>query len=413
MSTLVLSAADSLIGGVAGAASSAIGNLVSGALSGGRASDTVRVTEGPRLSEVNGLSSTEGAPIPRLYGRARIGGQLIWATRIEEVASTATTVDRGARSGGKGLGGARKTTTTVSTTYSYFANLAVGLCEGPIAFVRRVWADGRELDLTELTLRVHTGGEEQVPDPLIVAKEGGATVPAYRGLAYVVFERMPLAPFGNRVPQFSFEVVRAVDGLRQMIRSVCLIPGSTEFGYDDRPVSRVLGLGKSEPENVYQLQRNTDIEASLDWLLALCPNLTGISVVASWFGDDLRAGHCTIRPRVDVLGKETAGGTWRAAGLFRADALEVSRVDGKPAYGGTPSDDGLVRLIGTLKARGLSVTLYPFVMMDVPRDNVLPDPRTGSAGQPPYPWRGRITCDPAPGVEGSPDGTSVAAAQVV
>ena len=43
------------------------------------------------------------------------------------------------------MGGGPK---TVTTTYSYFANLAVGLCEGRIAFIRRVWADGRELDLT-------------------------------------------------------------------------------------------------------------------------------------------------------------------------------------------------------------------------------------------------------------------------
>ncbi len=32
--------------------------------------------------------------------------------------------------------------------------------------------------------------------------------------------------------------------------------------------------------------------------------------------------------------------------------------------------------------------------------------------QPAYPWRGRITCDPAPGQGGSPDGTAAAATQV-
>ncbi|HEX3943789.1 MAG TPA: glycoside hydrolase/phage tail family protein [Rhizomicrobium sp.] len=39
-------------------------------------------------------------------------------------------------------------------------------------------------------------------------------------------------------------------------------------------------------------------------------------------------------------------------------------------------------------------------------------PYTGASGQPPYPWRGRITCDPAPGVSGSPDKTSAAATQL-
>ena len=33
-------------------------------------------------------------------------------------------------------------------------------------------------------------------------------------------------------------------------------------------------------------------------------------------------------------------------------------------------------------------------------------------GQPAYPWRGRITCHPAPGSAGSPDGTAAAATQV-
>ena len=410
MSTLVLQGADAALGSVVGAASSYLGRAVAGAVSGSGASDTVRQVDGPRLTEIHGLTSTEGAPIPRLFGRARLGGQVIWATRFEENANTVT--DRQTGRGGKSLGSGRKTTTTVSTTYSYGANLAVGLCEGPIAFVRRVWADGREIDLTGLTMRVHPGDEEQGPDPLVVAKEGVGNAPAYRGLAYVVFEALPLAPFGNRVPQFSFEVVRPVSGLPEMIRSVCLIPGASEFGYELAPVRRDLGLGSSLPENVHQFRRTTDVAASLDQLQALCPNLRHVSLVVSWFGDDLRAGSCTVAPRVETTDKVTVGGSWSVAGLDRASAREVSRVDGLPAYGGTPSDASAVGLIRELKARGLAVTLYPFVMMDVPAGNGLPDPRTGAAGQPPYPWRGRITCDPAPGRPGSVDGTGAAADQV-
>lgn len=45
--------------------------------------------------------------------------------------------------------------------------------------------------------------------------------------------------------------------------------------------------------------------------------------------------------------------------------------------------------IADLKARGLRVVLYPFVMMDIPGDNTLPD-RDGNIGQATYPWRGRI-----------------------
>ncbi|QFU17073.1 baseplate multidomain protein megatron [Microvirga thermotolerans] len=414
MATIVLQTVGSVVGGMVAGPLGAMAGRVLGGLAGAAIDNALfggseggKVVEGPRLKEIDGLTSTEGAPIPRVYGRARIGGQLIWATRLEEVANTRS--ERSGSQGGKSVGGKGAQTKTV--TYSYFANLAVGLCEGPIAFIRRVWADGREIDLNAIVMRVHRGSETQPPDPLIVAKEGADNAPAYRGLAYVVFERMPLADYGNRVPQFSFEVVRPVDGLNRMVRAVCLIPGATEFGYRDLPVTKVLGLGASEPENRHQLQRATDVDASLDALQALCPNLERVSLVVSWFGSDLRAGSCTIEPRVDATTKQTDGAAWSVAGLSRDEARPVSQVNGAPAYGGTPSDETVIRLIRELKARGLKVVLYPFVMMDVPTGNALPDPY-GGTGQAPYPWRGRITCHPAPGTPGSPDGTAAAAAQV-
>ena len=198
---------------VRSALGAAAGSGLDAALLGGLAGG--RTVEGPRLSDVAGLSSGEGDPIPRVYGRARIGGTLIWATRPLEVANT--TVERSS-TGGKGGSGSK----TVRTAYAYYANLAVGLCEGEIAYVRRVWADGAELDLSAITWRLHRGGADQAPDPLIVAKEGAERAPAYRGLAYAVFERLVLADYGNRVPQFAFEVVRPVEGLAGMIRAVDL-----------------------------------------------------------------------------------------------------------------------------------------------------------------------------------------------
>ena len=319
-----------------------------------------RHVEGPRLKELGGLASTEGVPIPRLYGRARIGGQLIWATRFEEEINTAVTRSR---AGGKGGGRAQR---TIETSYAYYGNIAVALCEGPISFVRRVWANGQELDLATITMRVHRGGEQQQPDGLIVAKEGGA-VPAYRGTAYVVFERLPLGDYGNRVPQFSFEVTRVCGGLNEMIRAVTLIPGAGEFVYDTRPISHEIAAGETASETRHQLYGGTDVEASLGQLVALCPNLRRVALVVSWFGDDLRAGHCTIAPRVERAQKQTIGAEWSVAGLSRPEARIVSQVDGRPSHGGTPSDESVIRLIRTLRGTyGLEVVLYPFVMMDIP-----------------------------------------------
>ncbi|WP_332681432.1 baseplate multidomain protein megatron [Bosea sp. (in: a-proteobacteria)] len=413
MATLVLQVAGSVLGGMLGGPVGAIIGRSLGAIAGAGLDQSLlgggggtRVVEGPRLTEIDGLASTEGAPIPRVYGRARLGGQLIWATRFEE--EVTTTVTR-SKSGGKGGQKAQK---THETTYSYYANLAIGLCEGPIAFVRRIWADGREIDFNAVTLRVHRGFASQEPDPLIAAKEAGAA-PGYRGTAYVVFERFPLADYGNRVPQFSFEVVRAVPGLGEMIRAVTLIPGASEFIYQPTLVNQEPEAGVSIAENRHQWHSTTDVDGAIMHLLALCPNLRRISLVMSWFGDDLRAGSCTIAPRVEISEKITTGAEWSVAGLQRSGARLVSQSGGKPAYGGTPSDDSVIALIRRLRdVYGLEVVLYPFVMMDIPADNALADPYTGGGSQPPYPWRGRVTCAPAPDRPGTADATSAAAAQV-
>ena len=46
--------------------------------------------------------------------------------------------------------------------------------------------------------------------------------------------------------------------------------------------------------------------------------------------------------------------------------MVVSTHEGGAAYGGTPSDRSVMDAIAEIKARGLKVTLYPFIMMDVP-----------------------------------------------
>jgi hypothetical protein len=411
MAALVLSAAGAAAGksifGPAGAIAGRLigavaGNAIDRALLGSRR-DIAQ--EGPRLADLEVMASTEGAPIPRVYGRARLSGQMIWATNLEEVVSTSSQNT----GGGKGMGGGPAVTAT-TTTYSYFANLAVGLCDGEIGAVLRVWADGKLLDLSGLIVRTYTGSETQTPDPLIVAKEGDA--PAYRGLAYVVFERLPLANFGNRIPQLSFEVVRPVGRLEQMVRAVTLIPGATEFGYAPQTVVQVLGPGQSAPENRHVAYTPSDVVAALDELQAVAPNIERVAIVVAWFGTDLRCGWARVIPGIDNRDKQTYGATWSVAGLDRTGAHLVSTIESRAAFGGTPSDQSVRELIAELKARGIKVTLYPFLMMDIPPGNTLSDPWTGAASQPAYPWRGRITCDPAPGRSGSPDGVPAAAAQV-
>ncbi len=427
MAALVLSVAGGAAGGAAFGSAGAIAGRVIGAVAGRLIDQSLfatsverhreRSVEGPRLADLSVMASTQGAPIPRVYGRARLSGQVIWATNLEEVVTTTSTTTTSettsSSGGGKGFGGGGGTTTTTTTTttsYSYFANLAVGLCEGSIGDVQRIWADGKPLDIGGLNVRIYKGDESQTADPLIVAKEGDA--PAYRGLAYVVFERLPVADFGNRIPQLSFEVVRPIGKLEKMARAVTLIPGTTEFGYAPETIVQQLGPGQSAPENRHVSYAPSDAVASIDALQAVAPGVENVALVVAWFGTDLRCGECRIVPAIDNREKSTFGGTWSVAGVDRASARLVSTYDGRPAYGGTPSDDSVRDLIANLKARGFKVTLYPFVVMDIPAGNGLADPWTGASSQLAYPWRGRITCDPAPGRPSSPDGTAAAGDQV-
>ena len=400
MATILLQVAGAAIGGLFGPVGTAIGSAIGATLGGMLDTSLINSTRTIRSRGLSGAripSADEGSPILRVHGSMRIAGALIWATRFEE------TVTR-ERQGGKG-GGAR-----VESRH-YHANFALGLCEGPIAKIRRVWADGREVDLDTLDMRIYRGTATQLPDPLIEAKQGTGRAPAWRGLAYVVFERLPLDDFGNRIPALQFEVVRPVGKLETAIEAVALIPGATEHGYATTQVRETLGPGAARVLNRNMRQASTDWAQSIDELQALCPNLTSVALVCSWFGDDLRAGHCRFRPGVEVVARTGETRPWKVGGLDRAAAHLISSNDGGPAYGGTPDDRAVIEAITDLKARGLKVVLYPFVLMDVPHGNGLEDPN-GAAEQPAYPWRGRITASPASGLPGTPDGTAAMRAAI-
>ncbi|MCA1866508.1 glycoside hydrolase TIM-barrel-like domain-containing protein [Agrobacterium genomosp. 3] len=401
MATIVFQAAGAALGGIFGPVGAIIGQAA-GALAGNAVDRALlssgRTVSGARLSTARIPGADEGAAVNRLYGTARIGGTLIWATRFEESIEVE-------RRGGKGNRGPKV------ETYRYFANLAIGLCEGEAAMVRRIWADGREVDLTGIEMRFYPGSETQLPDPLIEAKQGSGNAPAFRGLAYVVFERLPLDGYGNRIPLMQFEVVRPVGRLEKSIRAITVIPGATEHGYATVPVSERTGMGQSRIMNRNGLTAATDWQAAIDELQALCPNLQSVALVVSWFGTDMRAGECRILPGVEVAARDGETAPWSVGGLSRGEAHPVSHHGGGPAYGGTPDDESVLQAIADLKSRGLKVCLYPFVMMDVPAGNGLPDPY-GKGEQDAYGWRGRITCFPAPGRPGSPDRNAAARREV-
>lgn len=195
MATLILTAVGTALGGPIGGT---LGSILGQQLD--RSLFAPKARQGPRLAELAVQTSSYGAPLPKLFGRIRVAGSVIWATDLVERRST---------SGGKGQ--------PRTVNYSYSANFAVALSARPILAVRRIWADGRLLrgtagDFKTVTrFRLHLGDEDQELDPLIGSAKGLGGTPAFRGLAYAVFEDFELADYGNRIPSLTFEV-EADDG---------------------------------------------------------------------------------------------------------------------------------------------------------------------------------------------------------
>ena len=417
MATIVLGAVGAAVGasvggGVLGLSSVVIGQAIGSAI--GRSLDQrllgggSEVVDTPRVDRFRLTSAGEGTEITQVYGRMRVGGQVIWASRFKEKVSV---------TGGEGGKGAPQSPEI--REYSYSVSLAIALCEGEITRVGRVWADGQEIPRDDLNMRVHRGTATQMPDSKIEAIEGTGSVPAFRGMAYVVIGNLDLGAFGNRVPQFTFEVMRpgqdkTVDAADPAhgVQGVALLPGSGEYVMATKPVYRPNGRGRFVPANVNSPSGKTDFVTSMQALKDELPNCGSVSLIVSWFGDDLRCSDTSLRPKVLSGHSEGREMPWSVSGLNRSAAQAVPKVDGRSIYGGTPTDQSVIDAISKLKAQGKKVVFYPFILMDQVAGNTLVDPWSGQSGQPHLPWRGRITLSSAPGQSGSPDQSASAAAEV-
>jgi hypothetical protein len=180
-----------------------------GSMLGARLGQKDQQIEGPRLGDLTVQASTYGIMKPIVYGTMRLAGNVIFCTDKREVLSETTE---------SGKGGPEVTT----KTYSYNVDMAIALCEGPIAGIRKVWRNGELIydasdgadvgtvlgsTLHAEAFRVYLGDESQLPDPTIEATVGVDLTPAYRGTAYVVFDHLD-CPHGV-IPQLTFEVATA------------------------------------------------------------------------------------------------------------------------------------------------------------------------------------------------------------
>ena len=410
MATIVLSAVGASIGGGFGGAFLGMSGAVVGRAIGatvGRALDQrllgggSKAVETGRIDRLRLQTAGEGAPIPRIWGQMRVPGHVIWASPLDEISTTESA------GGGKGAPQAKV------TQISYRLSVALALCEGRILGVGRVWADGEEIAASDLNMRVYRGSETQMPDPAIEAHEGADT-PAYRGVAYVVLEDLVLERWGNRMPQLSFEVTCAAQdgsGLCRDVRAVALIPGTGEYSLATSHVTQDLGLGEVRSVNTNTPMGGTDFSVSMDILGRELPKVGSVSLVVSWFGNDLRIDRCKIQPKVEQREIDGSEMPWRAGGIDRTSAAEVAQVDGRPIYGGTPSDQSVTEALVAIENSGRKAVFYPFILMEQLGGNELPDPH-GAVEQPVMPWRGRITTSIAPGRADTTDSTEAAVDEV-
>lgn len=193
------------------------------------------------LDDLSILKSEYGVPIPRIFGRYRVTGNVVWAKDIffeEEIV-------RG----------------DDNNIFTYFGDFAVMLCEGEVEGIGKIWLNnklvfnpelGRDTDFFSPTvsffnsnglgaptdpqtaeelqdyfrnvtlgrevrsasseffedhIRFYPGSNDQPVDPTIEATEGVGTTPAFRNRCYIVFRNLPLEDYGNAVPKVEVEIV--------------------------------------------------------------------------------------------------------------------------------------------------------------------------------------------------------------
>jgi uncharacterized protein (TIGR02217 family) len=184
------------------------------------------------------------------------------------------------------------------------------------------------------------------------------------------------------------------------VTGVHLLPSTGEFAYD---TDAYIGFqrGQTGLDQAFIMNYfagfpggKTDYSVSIDALVAQHSECKTVSVVIAWFFNSEDASTCNIYPTTNFIGgaflRYVSGPIltpesavwlpdhWQVSGLTELSAGLIppaTNADGTFVYGGTPSDQSVVRCIQDLKSRGFKVVFYPFLLGT-------------SSG---FPWRGRIT----------------------
>ena len=137
-------------------------------------------------------TSLAGTPIQIVYGCNRVSGNLIWYGGFQAVQSD---------SAGTGKGGETK----ASGNYTYSASFIIGVAQGPVTGVARVWASNATSErLSDAGLTLYTGGFGQPAWPYLQAVSPGESL-GYSGIAYACAYNFDLGSSAS-LPNFNFEI---------------------------------------------------------------------------------------------------------------------------------------------------------------------------------------------------------------
>ena len=188
-------------------------------------------TKGPRIEDGKVTTSAYGQIIPVIYGVYPASGNIMDASEIREKKNKET---------GKGGGPS-------NTTYEYFGDLDVIVCEGIADAVLLIRANGEVIfdatpgaDVVQkewLEFEFYNGADDQPVDPTFEGLRGTDSTPNYGGTCHIVFKNFPYTEFGNQFA-INFEFVVARNAVPQTVFQ------NTEV---DPTATSVYGFGMAEP----------------------------------------------------------------------------------------------------------------------------------------------------------------------
>jgi len=332
-----------------------------------RNNQTQYLTQGV-INELYLQKEAYGNFIPIIFGKMRVGGNIICALPLTEKIERHHY--RASKNGPK----------IIKDEYKYFTSVAIGICEGPIDSVDRIWVGKREIDLSEIGYRLYKGDESQMPDPALEKYFGADQTPAYRGLAYIVIENFPISEFGE-MPHFTFEVTRKIyksneQPLEELIQGLSISGIGGEFAYDTKiqTKNRIytsdrerINIGNNQPINMNNKEKVPDAMLALKQMQSFCPNVKWINLDIFWFASSLKLDEAILMPGVEFKSNEfvTAPDEWRVGGYNRNNACQINYERDRPIYGGTCSDQSLINYIDELKRRGYNIMITPKILVNL------------------------------------------------